>query len=103
MKHQAKAQFDDADDRPPAVSMMEAIAQAKAAVTEMTGSEIDAVASCARGEDLNWKVALDIIESPARMGDNDLLATYEVLIGTGAELLNFARLRRYHREDRESG
>lgn len=103
MKHQAKAQFDDADDRPQAASMMEAISQAKRMVTEMTGLEVDAVVSCARGEDLNWRVALDIIESPARMGDNDLLTTYEVQIGAGAEPLHFARLRRYHREDRDSG
>lgn len=102
MKHQAKAQFNGADDGAPALSMMDAIAEAKTAVADMTGLEVDSVVSCGRGADLNWHVSVDVIESLARMGDNDLLATYEVQIGAGLELLNFARLRRYHREDRES-
>ena len=102
MKHQPKAQFADDMEGPPALGMMEAIAAAKTAVTEMTGLEIDAVASCSRGDDLHWNVAIDVIESLARMGDNDLLVTYEVQISAGSELLNFARIRRYHREDRDA-
>ena len=102
MKHQPKAQFAGDKDDTPALGMMEAIAEAKTAVTGMTGLEVDSVVSCTRGEDLHWSICVDVIESVARMGDNDLLATYEVQISAGSELLNFARKRRYHREDRDA-
>lgn len=98
MKHETKSQFNGATD-PPAFSMLEAIKGAKDAVTSMTGLGVDTVAQCQRDEGDGWRISLDVIEIPARMGDNDLLATYEVQIGPGAELLGYTRLRRYHRED----
>ena len=39
--------------------------------------------------------------SHARLGDNDLLATYEMSLAPSGEVTAFNRLRRYHREDRE--
>ena len=82
--------------------MLEAIKEAKAAVVEMTGLEPDSVAQCQRSDDGGWRIAIDVIESNARMGNNDLLATYEVNISNAAELTGYNRLRRYHREDRDA-
>ena len=101
MKHEKKAQFAEANPDPPPMSMMGAITEAKGAVLAMTGLPVDTVAQCRKGDDGAWRISVDVIESPARMGDNDLLATYEVIIGADAELMSFDRLRRYHREDRD--
>lgn len=102
MKHQPKSQFAGDQTDGAALSMKEAIAEAKVAVTDMTGLGIDSVSFCARSEDLTWRVAVDVIECVARMGDNDLLATYEVQIAPDRTLLQFSRLRRYHREDKDN-
>lgn len=101
MKHQPKAQFAD-EDGASGLTILQAIAHAKEAVATMTDLTIDSVVHCARGEDLNWSVSLDVVESYARMGDNDLLATYEVAIAPNGEMQSFTRIKRYHREDRES-
>ena len=102
MKHETKAQFNDVQPGPALLSMMAAIGAAREAVAAMTGLPIDTVAQCRKNTEGFWQISVDVIESPARMGDNDLLATYEVLIGRDGELETFERLRRYHREDRDA-
>ncbi|PJI91437.1 gas vesicle protein GvpO [Yoonia maricola] len=82
--------------------MLGAINAAKAAIGSMTGQQVDAIVQCTRADDGDWTVAIDVIESFARMGDNDLLTTYAVQINAHADLVNFNRLRRYHREDQEN-
>ncbi len=84
-----------------ALTMMSAIDAAKLAIGSMTGQQIDAIVQCSRADEGDWTVAIDVIESFARMGDNDLLATYQVQLNQDADLVNFNRLRRYHREDQE--
>ena len=85
----------------PRLSMMDAIVQAKTAVATMTVLQFDQIARCERQQDGNWIIVIDVVESVARMGDNDLLASYEVRIDPEGEPVNVARTRRYHREDRE--
>lgn len=101
MKHTPKTQF----DRPtpgtasPPLSMPAVIREAKSLVADMTGLVPDSIAQCQKAEDGSWTVVVDVIESPARMGDNDLLAAYQVHFGAGGDMTAFERLRRYHRED----
>lgn len=83
------------------LSVVAAIAVARSAVADLTGQPIDTVAHCARQGEGAWSVAIDVIESPARMGDNDLLATYEVEIDHAGALISYRRSRRYHREDQD--
>ena len=83
------------------LTMMGAIGQARAAVGTMTTLQFDSVSRCERQGDGGWIVSLDLIESMARMGDNDLLATYDVQLDAEGEPLNVVRTRRYHREDRD--
>ena len=100
MKQEPKWQF--VDEAPaPSMTIMQAIAQARETIAAMTGLPIDSVVQCKRSENLNWGIAVDVVESPARMGDNDLLATYEVEITAGGDMQSFSRIRRYHREDRD--
>lgn len=100
MKHEPKAAF--ANGKDSALTLLEAMATAKSAIAQMTDLPVDSVAHCTRGENLNWDVTVDVIESRARMGDNDLLATYRVEIGPKGDMESFSRLRRYHREDRDA-
>lgn len=98
MKPQDTAQFAEGGARK-APTMMAAMKAARAAVAELTGLPVDSVAQCLRDGDGPWRVTVDVIEVPARIGDNDLLATFEVLIGDEAEVQGFERRGRYHRED----
>ncbi|MEL6685914.1 MAG: gas vesicle protein GvpO [Pseudomonadota bacterium] len=91
-----------AEASTPALTMLGAIDAAKTAIGQMTGQQVDAIVQCSRADGGDWTVAVDVIESFARMGDNDLLTTYEVQINTQADLVNFNRVRRYHREDQDS-
>lgn len=101
MKQEPKRQFAKQGD-DPGLPMMKIISQAKATVAEMTGLPIDAIVQCQRVENLNWGVSVDVIEAPARIGDNDLLATYCVEMTPAGDMQAFSRTRRYHREDRDA-
>lgn len=100
MKHEPKTQFSNEKSETP-LTIIEAIAQAKETVATMTGLPFDSVVHCGRAENLNWNVSLDVIEGRARMGDNDLLSTYQIELGPCGDVQTFSRTRRYHREDRD--
>jgi len=101
MKHEENVQFKTAQMDGGEPNMLDAIVAAKSAVSSMTGQPVDSVVECTWLEESGWSVSIDVVESHARLGDNDLLATYQVEIDSNAELTRFSRLRRYHREDRE--
>ncbi|ARE42201.1 hypothetical protein RGUI_4060 [Rhodovulum sp. P5] len=86
-----------------AMSMVEIIALARRALTAMNGSPIDAVAQCEGEDDGSWRVVIDVVESPARMGNNDLLCAYEIRVSPQGKVAGFQRLGRYHREDGSVG
>ena len=78
--------------------LADATAAARRAVTEFTGLEIDSVSSCSRlGE--GWRIVVDAVEAPARLGDNDLIATYEVELDALGEVAAFQRTARYNRSE----
>ena len=101
MKHELTAAFKAPENGPAGLSMKGAIGVAKEAVASLTILEFDSVGRCERRAEGGWTVMLDLIESVARMGDNDLLATYEVQIDADGEPVQVSRTRRYHREDRD--
>ena len=101
MKHETTTAFQTPQTSPARLSMMEAVGLAKSAVASMTILPFDSVGGCERQTEGGWTVAVDVIESVARMGDNDFLATYVVHLDAMGDLLNLTRTRRYHREDRD--
>ena len=101
MKPEPKASFATPQGGNPRLSMMAAIRVARDALATMTSLGFDSVGRCERRSDGGWTVHLDVIESVARMGDNDLLATYAVDIDADGDPLQVNRTRRYHREDRD--
>ncbi len=72
---------------------------AKAAVQEITGFKADAVTRCEQREG-GWLAIVDVLESKARVGDNDLISTYELILDPEAEVSSYRRLRRYYRTER---
>ncbi|PJF08881.1 gas vesicle protein GvpO [Pseudorhodobacter sp. MZDSW-24AT] len=101
MMHEESAIPGQSKESPSHLTMRAAIGIARDTVASLTVLSFDSVGQCERCADGRWMVQIDVIESPARMGDNDLLATYEVEIGDEGEPLKVSRLRRYHREDEE--
>ncbi|MEM7520420.1 MAG: gas vesicle protein GvpO [Pseudomonadota bacterium] len=91
--------FKDPKAKGKALSMPDAIAKARLAMGAITSAPVDAVRSCTRGENDVWTATVEVIESPARLGDNDLISAYEMKIDGGGDLLEFQRVGRYHRED----
>ncbi len=78
--------------------LAEATAAARRAVAEFTGLEIDSISSCGRLGD-GWRIVVDAVEAPARLGDNDLIATYEVELDAAGEVAAFSRTGRYNRSE----
>lgn len=92
-----------AEAEPSVLTMLEVLARAREALSIINPSPVDSVRSCAKAENGLWRALLDVIEIPARMGDNDLLSTYELTIGPDGELVDFRRKERFYREDRVTG
>ncbi|WP_343502477.1 gas vesicle protein GvpO [Alloyangia pacifica] len=82
------------------ISLQQAMDRARAALQDITPLPIEGIASSERDPG-GWRIVAEVLEAPARMGDNDLLAAYELALDPTGELTGFRRLRRYHREDRE--
>lgn len=87
---------------PRRMTMVEAVVQARAALGTVTTLTVDAIGRCERQGHGGWLVHVDVVESMARMGDNDLLATFEIEMDGEGEPLRIERLGRYRREDREA-
>ena len=71
---------------------------ARRSVALFTELEVDSVASCELAE-TGWRVVIDVVEARARMGDNDLIASYEVSISRAGEVTRYVRVGRYRREE----
>ena len=81
------------------VGMASAISIAKSEIAVLSDAAFDAVSQCQRQGDGRWTVDLELIESPARMGENDLLVTYKMHIDADGCVVQVDRLGRYRRED----
>lgn len=71
---------------------------AKELIVELTGHPFDAVGLCEKQE-AGWRMELDVIESKARIGDDDLVTTYELALDAEGGLTSYRRLRRKRRFD----
>ncbi|MEL6998755.1 MAG: gas vesicle protein GvpO [Paracoccaceae bacterium] len=81
---------------PLGVSQVIAIARDNVAL--FADMQVDQIVSCKRsGED--WQVEVDLIEARARLGDNDLIATFSMTVSPDGSVLGIERLRRYTRDD----
>lgn len=81
------------------LGMAGAIQRARDELSQLTDLQVDAVTRAERTPEGGWTIAMDLIESIARMGDNDLLTTYELDIDNSGVVTGMSRLVRYRRED----
>ena len=103
MEMTQREEFRSGREAASPAALPEAIRIARRAVSAVTDLPIDAVAHTEFTDEKTWKVVVDVIESRARMGDNDLLAAFEVHIGADGEVLFCSRSRRYRREEVHAG
>lgn len=87
-----------------AVTLVEAMSLARRTVAMFTELPVDQVAECTpRGGGGGWRVVVDVVESKARLGDNDMLGAYEVMVDAAGEVAGFQRIGRYNRTDAARG
>ncbi|MEL6207372.1 MAG: gas vesicle protein GvpO [Pseudomonadota bacterium] len=77
----------------------DALALARRTVEEVTGLPIDGIADSGADQSGGWRIVVEVIESPARIGENDLLAAHEVRLSADGAVTGFARRSRYRREE----
>jgi len=75
----------------------EAARVAGSMVEGLTGRRPESVSGLARDEDGGWRVAIDVVELSRVPPSTDLLATYEVVVDAGGELVDLTRIRRFVR------
>lgn len=81
------------------LTMAGAIQRARDELGVLTGLEVDAISRAERSSENGWTIVIDLIEGIARMGDNDLLSTYQLELDDSGAVTGMSRLHRYHRED----
>lgn len=96
------AKPEPAPEPAPALALPAVIATARDNVALFADLPVDQIVSCKRS-DADWLVEIDLIEASARLGDNDMIATYAMTISATGDVLGIERLRRYMRETSEAG
>ncbi|MEM7621371.1 MAG: gas vesicle protein GvpO [Pseudomonadota bacterium] len=69
---------------------------AKSAIVAITGHQPEALIRC-ENVDKCWSVDVVIVESKAKLQDNDILATYTLKIDNSGGVMSYERVNRYIR------
>lgn len=88
-----------AEAKAKSVSMVAAVKLARAEIRAVSDKPVDSVAKCERAGDGGWLIALDLVESPARMGENDLLSRFVMQMEADGSVVGIEHAGRYRRED----
>lgn len=83
----------------PQLDLPQIIEAARAAKGLITNAPIDQIAE-ARTDVDGWLVRVDVIEERARIGGNDLITSYRLMLDASGELRGFTRTGKGRREDR---
>jgi len=67
-----------------------------AQITDLTGKEPDGVSGVEPLED-GWRITVEVVEDHRIPSSTDLMATYQIEVDPGGELLAYRRVRRYAR------
>ena len=70
--------------------------RAKEQLAQITGLPLGTVSKLAKGED-GWHINVEMVELRRIPDSSDVLATYEVLLDDGGNLISYQRTRRYYR------
>ncbi|MEO0761211.1 MAG: gas vesicle protein GvpO [Pseudomonadota bacterium] len=88
-----------AERRNGGVTLSEAVIAARRELSAMTGLAVDQVSGCDATEE-GWRITVDLLETKARIGRNDLIATFVAEIDASGSMTGFSRAARAFREDR---
>jgi hypothetical protein len=69
---------------------------ARSLAERVTGMTVEVVSRCER-VDGGWRVLVEVLETRARIGDNDVLATYRLDLDASGDLTGYERTARYVR------
>lgn len=75
----------------------EAARRAADGLTQLVTHRLEGVSAVYRGEDGEWIVNVDVVELARIPDTTSLLATYEVVLDSAGELLQYRRIARYRR------
>lgn len=78
------------------VSAPTAARRAAEAVGELTGHDVETVISIEPFED-GWKIGVEVVETRRIPDSADILASYEVQLGSDGDLVSYQRTHRYAR------
>ena len=78
----------------------EAARHACRSLARLIGHRTEGVSAVRRAEE-GWRVDVDVLEVPRIPDTTSLLATYTVELDSGGRLLEYERVRRYRRGDRD--
>ncbi len=71
--------------------------KAREEIAALTGKAAENIVSCDRDGAL-WTLVIEIVETKARISDNDVIAVYELTLDDASEeTVRYRRLRRYAR------
>jgi hypothetical protein len=81
-----------------AMSLPEIALRAKEQLSLITGLPVSTVSSLQHNEQ-GWHVITEMVEMKRIPDSSDILATYELLLDEGGQLVSYQRTRRYARGD----
>jgi hypothetical protein len=88
--------------RRPGLAARDAARAGLRQVAELTSNRPEGVTDVARTDD-GWTVGVEVVEVERIPSSTDVLATYEVTIDSGGDLVSYRRIKRYLRGRGDSG
>jgi Gas vesicle synthesis protein GvpO len=78
------------------MKMLQVVNQAREAMETIIGRKPEVVSRCEpQGE--KWLVTIEVVETKARITDNDMMATYQLMLDSAGEVTGIDRVRQYVR------
>ncbi|MEN0087976.1 MAG: gas vesicle protein GvpO [Pseudomonadota bacterium] len=78
------------------MNTLQATQTARETLATILGVTVETIASC-RKHDAGWTVELEVVETKARLADNDMIAIYKVALDTDGDVTEYVRTERYVR------
>jgi hypothetical protein len=84
------------------MAVRDVIMRAREDLEELTGREVESVLGVTRNDE-GYHVMLELVELSRTPSTTDVLASYDVLVDSDGELLEYRRVKRYLRNQADRG